>query len=206
MLLPNAVLFPQAFLPLHIFEPRYRRMLDDVLHGSRVFAVAMRKPARQREIPCPVAGLGLVRAAVERPDGTSHLILQGIGRVELGPTLRYRPYRVHAIRSLRSRMDDSVALDALTARVLELASRRLQPSSFLPLPGSPEAANAAEAKPGAEILAKVSSPDQIADLISWTLLPDPRHRQILLETLDVETRLRRLIRFLNAEPSPTTDD
>ena len=58
MTLPSATLFPQALLPLYIFEPRYRRMLKDALDSNRMFSVAMQKPGRTREIPCPVAGLG----------------------------------------------------------------------------------------------------------------------------------------------------
>ncbi|MBI3192595.1 MAG: LON peptidase substrate-binding domain-containing protein, partial [Pedosphaera parvula] len=51
MILPNAILFPQAMLPLHIFEPRYRRMLADALHSHRMFCVAMQKPGCVRETP-----------------------------------------------------------------------------------------------------------------------------------------------------------
>ena len=40
MTLPNATLFPQALLPLYIFEPRYRQMLVDMLHSHRMFSVA----------------------------------------------------------------------------------------------------------------------------------------------------------------------
>ena len=57
MTLPDATLFPQALLPLHIFEPRYRRMLADVLESDRMFSVAMQKPDCRRETPSPVAGL-----------------------------------------------------------------------------------------------------------------------------------------------------
>ena len=42
MTLRNVALFPQALLPLHIFEPRYRLMLRDVLRSDRLFAVAGR--------------------------------------------------------------------------------------------------------------------------------------------------------------------
>src|ERR1039458_9059026 len=93
MTLPNATLFPQALLPLYIFEPRYRQMLADALHSSRMFAVAMQKPGNIRESPSPVAGLGLIRVSVGHRDGTSHLILQGMARVELEGTVRYKPYR-----------------------------------------------------------------------------------------------------------------
>ena len=40
MTLPETVFFPQALMPLHIFEPRYREMLRNVLATNRLFAVA----------------------------------------------------------------------------------------------------------------------------------------------------------------------
>src|SRR5277367_7125474 len=94
MTLPNATLFPQALLPIYIFEPRYRQMLADALHSHRMFSVAMQKPGNTRESPSPVAGLGLIRVSVGHRDGTSHLILQGIARVQLTDTVSYKPYRV----------------------------------------------------------------------------------------------------------------
>ena len=66
MTLPSATLFPQALLPLYIFEPRYRQMLADMLRQDRMFTVAMQKPGRIRETPCAVAGLGLIRVSVTR--------------------------------------------------------------------------------------------------------------------------------------------
>src|SRR6266404_9564053 len=81
--LPASTLFPQALLPLYIFEPRYRKMLADALRSDRMFSVAMQKPGRTREAPSPVAGLGLIRVSVGHNDGSSHLILQGLVRVEL---------------------------------------------------------------------------------------------------------------------------
>ena len=56
-----------------------------------------------------------------------------------------------------------------------------------------------ETHQGVEIMAELKNPEQVADLVSWTLLTDPVQRQTLLETLDVEFRLRRLIHFLMAE-------
>ena len=54
-------------------------------------------------------------------------------------------------------------------------------------------------KQGIEILAKINNPEQIADLVSGTLLSSPTQRQLLLETVDLETRLKHLIHFLMAE-------
>src|SRR3989304_379585 len=97
MTLPNATLFPHALLPLFIFEPRYRRMLSDALESHRMFSVAMQRPGNSPESPLPVAGLGLIRVCVGHKDGTSHLILQGMARVELGEVARYKPYRAQRI-------------------------------------------------------------------------------------------------------------
>ena len=211
MILPNVILFPQAYLPLRIFEPRYRRMLQDALESHRMFCVALQQPARTREAPVAVAGLGLIRAAVERSDGTSNLILLGLARVELGEAVRSRPYRAYRFRVLASQSSDSLVIDALTARLLELVSDRLQQGQTIPLPAAETVKQLAELKavvplkPGVELLAHVNSPEQIADLVSWTLLSDPRQRQILLETLDLETRLKRLIQFLMTERQRPTN-
>ena len=42
--LPNAVLFPNVFMPLHIFEPRYRAMVSDALAGDRIIGMVLLKP------------------------------------------------------------------------------------------------------------------------------------------------------------------
>ena len=210
MTLPDAILFPQALLPLYIFEPRYQRMLTDALGSHRMFSVALQKPGRARETPCAVAGLGLIRASVARKDGTSNLVLQGIARVELTRTVRYKPYRVHGIRALESTATDSVAVDALTVKVLELVSERMKQGFRLPLQvlkrlGQMEDLDPNDLPPdflvrqGIEILAKRNNPEEIADLVSWTLLSSSLERQLLLETVDLETRLKHLIHFLMAE-------
>jgi Lon protease-like protein len=201
MVLPKVILFPQAYLPLYVFEQRYRKMLRDSLESHRLFCVSMQVPERKRESPAPVAGLGLVRAARQHADGTSHVILQGLTRVELGKAVRYSPYRTHRINVLSSRNFDSAAVDALTHKLIELVGRELNTGSSEPGPlleGSVENPQT-PVKPGLELLAHANNPEQLADLVSWALLTNPRQRQVLLETLDVEARLRQLIRFLLAE-------
>ena len=42
--LSNVVLFPNVFLPLHIFEPRYRQMVAESLDGDRIIGMVMLKP------------------------------------------------------------------------------------------------------------------------------------------------------------------
>lgn len=206
MTLGNAILFPQSMLPLYIFEPRYRRMLTDVLAGERVFAVALRRPDRSREIPVRVAGLGLVRACVTRPDGTANLILQGLARVRLGRVVRYRPYRLQEIHPLPPADASSLVVQALTTRVLELAKDRLQQGKYTLCHPQSEGGGTSpltlEAFAQAlEQLAQLDDAEQLTDLVSATLLRDPHQRQLILETLRLEDRLRHLVRFLQTDPA-----
>lgn len=210
MVLPNATLFPQAMLPLYIFEPRYRQMLADALNSHRMFSVAMQKPGRVRETPSPVAGLGLIRASVSNRDGTSHLVLQGIARIELTRTVRYKPYRVQRIRPLETTGRDSLVVDALTAKVLELVAERLDQGLELPVQvlrqlrqleenEEDDTAPVFSLKQVIKYLIKLRDPDQLADLVSCTLLPKPVERQTILEAINLENRLKHLIHFLLEE-------
>ena len=213
MTLPNAILFPDAMLPLYIFEPRYRQMLADALHSNRMFLVAMQKPGRKREIPCPVAGLGLIRASVSRRDGTSHLILQGLARVELMKTIRYRPYRVERIRVVETTGADSLIVNALSAKVVELVSRRLEKGSSLPVQTltkleeeliGPGSANLFSVKQVLEYVAKLNNAERLVDLISCTLLSRAPERQLILETSNLEQRLKHLVHFLMGDLERTS--
>ena len=55
--LPNAVLFPNVFLPLHIFEPRYREMVADALQGDRIIGMVLLQPGLRGELRGTAAGL-----------------------------------------------------------------------------------------------------------------------------------------------------
>lgn len=205
MTLPKVTLFPQALLPLYIFEPRYRQMLCDALHSTRMFSVAMQRPRTTRESPSQVAGLGLIRASVTNRDGTSHLVLQGLARVELGETVRYKPYRVHRIRALATPPCDTVKVDALVAKVRELLERRITLGLPFPFPvmapGAGQGGGQSHVSPK-EILRyldSIGNPEHAADLVSCAVLPAAFQRQAILETVDVEERLRQLIFFMLAE-------
>lgn len=206
MTLSNVILFPQAMLPLHIYEPRYRRMLADVLEGERVFAVAMRRPDRRRETPAGVAGLGLVRACVTQRNGTSNLILQGVARVRLGRVAQYRPYRCHHALPLLASGDSGSAVHALTLRVLELVNARLK-TGLQSLAAMGTTAESAHSTPltldafhhALEHLAKLEDAEQLTDLVSATLLANAHQRQVILETARLEDRLRHLVHFLQGD-------
>ena len=203
MTLPNVTLFPQALLPLYIFEPRYRQMLAESLASHRMFAVAMNRSKTGRETPVPVAGLGLVRVSVEHKDGTSHLILQGLTRVTLEKTVRYQPYRIHRVRAVETPPCAGAMEDTLLTKLRELLRARLTCGVPLPVPFLPQAQDAnlptKSAKEVFAFLNSISDPEKAADMVSCAVLSSARDRQKILETPDVQTRLRCLIRFLTRD-------
>ena len=190
MVLPNALLFPNSLLPLHIFEPRYRAMLEWSLAGARMFCIALIKRGRS-EWRTPddfhhVAGLGLVRACVGRDDGTSNLVLQGLARVECTAFSDEHPFVLADIRELQSKPAETFEAEALTAKLLGLCAQ-LRASGT----GVPEALD--------QQLAQIDNPSVLTDVVAHTFLRDPFRRQDVFEELRVGERLRVLIRHLTAE-------
>lgn len=100
--LPEATLFPNAWLPLYVFEPRYRELVRDALAGSRTLAVARLKPGFEHDYEgrppvFDVCGAGRIVEHVEHDDGRYHIMLHGLARVriitELPPAQSYRVVR-----------------------------------------------------------------------------------------------------------------
>src|SRR5258706_15174261 len=84
--LPNVALFPGAALPLHVFEPRYRELVSEVLAGRRIMAVARLKPGFERDYEgrppvYDVCGVGAVENHNQRADGRFDITLRGLARV-----------------------------------------------------------------------------------------------------------------------------
>lgn len=216
MTLPAATLFPQSLLPLYVFEPRHRRMLVDVLESHRMLVVAMQKPSCQRETPHEVAGLGLVRMAVQHSDGTAHVVLQGLIRVSLTPALRYKPYRVHRVTPLCSIPAPPNHCQPLLQELRDLVQRRIELGlPFPPPPTLMDAENVVSLAPCPDAMAAIlrdtldlKDPDVVADLISAILVGPATVRQQLLECVRTSDRLALLVAHLKTElarhgdPSP----
>ena len=190
MVLPGAMMFPHALLPLYIFEPRYRAMLAHCLAGPRMFCVAMVKPgldeARGADDFFHTAGCGLVRACVGKDDGTSNLILQGLARVRFTGFVQEKPFRIAEVEEVRSQGAASVEAEALGAKVLELCQQFKERGMQMPGPLD-------------TFLAHLTNLDKLADLVAHAFVGDPFARQQLLEEPSVAARLRLLIRMLGEE-------
>jgi Lon protease-like protein len=190
MPLPGALLFPHALLPLHIFEPRYQKMLEYALREHRMFCIALIKPQRTQWASTSdffrVAGIGLIRACVGRSDGTSNLILQGLRRVRFSGFVQTAPFPIAQIEPLKADAPPSVETDALGAKVLELYSKFKESGRQLP-------------EKVDQYLSHLGDMEMLADLMAATFINDPLRRQQLLEELSLKQRLRLVIQYLREE-------
>lgn len=192
MTLPNIAFFPQALMPLHIFEPRYREMLRDVLASNRLFAIAGIDPAPAGKLgafepPHRIATVGIVRACQKSDDGTSNLLLQGLCRVEIATILRDEPYRRIRVRPLFSEPGGSAAENQTLRREL---ARLLTLKMKLGATGSREMT---------AFLKTVEDPEAFVDIAAFSLCEDARLKQKLLDTLDVRRRLELFSRHVRGE-------
>lgn len=96
--LPNVVLFPGTYLPLHIFEPRYRAMTEAALSGDEVIGMVLIRPDEDpMQARAPAFAVGCAGRIVESrrlDDGRFHLLLHGERRFRVVRELDLRtPWR-----------------------------------------------------------------------------------------------------------------
>lgn len=188
MTLRDTVFFPRSILPLHIFEPRYRKMLRDVLAGNRMFAVVRLDESRESppddEPPCGVATIGIVRASQENPDGTSNLVLQGLHRVRVQGIEAEEPYRLLRINPFETEMPSDLSpFQNARGEILRLLHASLEEKEEVPTEFC-------------DYLRGIDEPDVFLDLMVYAACPCPDLKQRLLETPQLELRYQLFRRFL----------
>ena len=182
--LPDVVLFPHTMLPLHIFEPRYRKMVEDCLAGDKRLAMGLLKAGWEKDYygrpPIhAIAGAGEIVRHEELPDGRFKILVRGTMRIGITTGLALDlPYRVVRARPLADRYTDE-GPEALTRRVDRLKVFYLR--------------ILAEVQKGQSEMAKIFSgvkdPGIIADRIAGAVIADTEVRQRVLECAEVSARL-----------------
>ena len=181
MTLPNAILFPQALLPLYVFEPRYRKMLKECLESQRMFAVALPHTSTSTKlVPNRIAGVGLIRACVDKPDGSSNLILQGVSRVRFTDFVQEKPFYIAKIEVLDTEESDGLEVEALSVKVLEMI-------------GNMHDSGQIQAEGILKFLREIQDYDALADIVTYSFIEDLPSKQLILETLNLRDRLKKVI-------------
>jgi len=100
--LPNVVLFPNVFLPLHIFEPRYRQMVDAALNGDRIIGMVLLRPGWERDYEgrpavYPIGCAGVITHAERLPDGRFNIVLRGMEKFRIAGEEAEQLYRLATV-------------------------------------------------------------------------------------------------------------
>ena len=188
--LKDTVVFPDSMLPLAIGQERSIALIDDVIAGDRLVALVA---ARSREIEVPdwddlyeVGTAAVVQKMIRVPDGTQRILVQGLRRIRLEKRVRSEPYLVGRFKEVPDVVRETRELQALTQNVRTLFARIIGQLPYLPEELALAAAN-------------VEDPSALCHLVASTLRLKTEEKQLLLEELDVEKRLRETSVILNRE-------
>ena len=188
--LPNVVLFPNVFLPLHIFEPRYREMIADALESDRMIGMVLLRPGWQRDYDgrppvYPIGCSGVITHVDRLPDGRYNIVLRGVERFRIVEEDDRRSYRraqidplpestcrgedVAAIRSQRAKLDALLA-PAIERRLADIAGEARIPEAM---------------------------PDEdLVNALAQYLELEPLEKQALLEQRSLRARAESLVELL----------
>jgi Lon protease-like protein len=191
--LPTVVLFPNVFLPLHIFEPRYREMVADAVASDRMIGMVLLRPGWERDYegrpPVYSVGCSGVVTHVERTaDGRYNLVLRGLERFRILEENHERSYRRAVIEPLQERPP---APGDRTA----IARQRAKLEVML-------APTAAQAGPGGELrvpdsaMPATMSDEDLINALAQYLDFEPLEKQALLEKASLRTRAESLVELL----------
>jgi Lon protease-like protein len=183
--LPNVVLFPNVFLPLHIFEPRYRQMVDDALNGDRIIGMVLLRPGWQeayegRPAVYPIGCAGVITHAERLADGRFNIVLRGMEKFRIVSEDDDRAYRVASVEAVTEPTAESVRAEMRGER------RRLE-SLLVPH---------AESQPPESKVPSAMPDEDLVNALAQYLEFEPVEKQALLERDGTLDRCRSLIELL----------
>jgi Lon protease-like protein len=183
--LPNAVLFPNVFLPLHIFEARYRAMVADALIGDRIIGMTLLQPGFQAEYEgrprvYAIGCAGVITHSEALADGRYNIVLRGLEKFRITGEDVSRAYRVADIEAL----PESIA--EADRPVMRRHRQRLEALLV-----------AAMERSGSEPKFPPAVPDEdLVNALAQYLALEPVERQALLECEGLLARCNALIDLL----------
>jgi len=193
--LPNVVLFPSVFLPLHIFEPRYREMVADALASDRMIGMVLLRPGWQRDYEgrppiYPVGCSGVITHFEKLPDGEYNIVLRGLDRFRIVEEDDQRSYRRAVIEPLVERAmtaDDRAVIRRQRSRLETL----LSPAADKAVIAAPEGSRTSDRR----MPASMSDEDTVNALAQY-LDFEPLEKQALLEKPSLRARAESLVELL----------
>jgi Lon protease-like protein len=182
--LPGMVFIPYTVLPLHVFEARYRDLVDDAMSGNRYLAVPRLRPGWESNYESSppmfdIAGFGKILRYEPLADGRANIVLLGLGRMrirtELPSDSLYRVAEGHLLGDILPKRGPA-ALASSVARLRMMLAQIVG--------GRPELADRL-----GPLMDKAMEAIPFVNALAHLLLPDVDARQRYLELDPVEDRI-----------------
>ena len=193
--LPNMVMFPHVMQALHIFEPRYRQLLEESLATDRLMALGVLAPGWEsdyegRPALHPTACLCRVATHQRTDQGTSNVLLLGVRRLRLGRELPSQEtgklFRVVEAEILEDAAPSDISMSAAVG-----LQRELLAAFKRAMPKMPDAYDQLD-----QLLGNQISLGMLSDIVSYTIELDMSWKLRLLAECDVVRRTHLLLEAL----------
>jgi uncharacterized protein len=180
--LPNVVLFPSVPLPLHVFEPRYRKMVEDALETHRTIGMALLRPGYEadylgRPPIYPIGCSGFIQQHERLEDGRFNILLHGRRRFRVVSEHDGEPYRLASVEPLDDPRGDGRSLAATRDELVSTLGRLIGESPFV-------------------VVDSDAPSELVVNGLAQGLDLPPVERQALLECETLDARARRLLSLL----------
>jgi uncharacterized protein len=184
--LPNVVLFPNVFLPLHIFEPRYRQMIADAVLGDRMIGMVLLRPGWEHDYEgrppvYPIGCSGVITHVEQLADGRYNIVLRGLERFRILDEEHDLPYRRGIVEGLSER--------PLTDEDRAAVGR--QRTKLEAMLASPRGAMATEPR-----IPSAMGDEDLVNALAQYLDLEPLEKQALLEHHSLRARAEALVELL----------
>jgi len=200
--LPNMVMFPHVMQALHIFEPRYRQLLEESLANDRLIALGVLAPGWEsdyegRPALHPTACLCRVATHQRTDQGTSNVLLLGVRRLRLGRELPSQEtgklFRVVEAEILEDAAPSDISMSAAVG-----LQRELLAAFKRAMPKMPDAYDQLD-----QLLGNQISLGMLSDIVSYTIELDMNWKLRLLAECDVVRRTQLLLEALSGRTPGT---
>jgi Lon protease-like protein len=187
--LATVVFFPNTLLPLHVFEPRYRQMVKDVINAERIIGMVLLKPGWEKNYKgnpeiYDVACMGRIVNSEALEDGRFNIVLYGLKRVKILEIVRDLPYRLARVGILEDihGTNEEIYKDRITQLILrwngmlgkEHEFHKINIDTRLPL-------------------------ESLTDALASLIISNVFEKQELLEEINVQKRAEKILSHLETK-------
>lgn len=184
----NVVLFPGAELPLHIFESRYRLMINECYEQKRPFGIVLARPESEplHEEPYPIGTMAEIEALDRMEDGRMNLIARGSQRFRILSQHREKPYLSAIVEVYSDLVEAEQTLAAVTRQAQQLFHAYLE--ALLDVIGRSELE-----------FVLPDDPEELSHFVAHLIDVQDEQKQHMLELTSTQKRLEEEITILRRE-------